>query len=227
LIDKVKSWQHIFKLDPAKTISDIDLEKIKQSNTDALIVGGTDNIDATNVMDLMLRLTDTSLPVILEVSTKKAIIPGFDYYFIPFVLNSQEKKWMMDIHHHTIKEYKEYLDYVDFFVEGYCIFNEEAKVFQKTNCLKPTIEDAVAYAYMAENIFKLSSFYVEYSGMYGDIEVLKEVSKELNETLLFYGGGIKNLAQAKEMSAYADVIIVGNAIYEDINQALATTQIKK
>ena len=74
---------------------------------------------------------------------------------------------------------------------------------------------------------KLPSFYIEYSGKYGDVDVVKRVSEELNETLLFYGGGIKSLAQAKEMSTYADVIIVGNIIYEDIELALETTKIKQ
>lgn len=227
LKEKMKSWKHIFKLDPAKSINDADLNKIKQSQTDALIIGGTDNIEATDVIDLLLRLTDTSLPVILEVSTMKAIVPGFDYYFIPLVLNSQDKKWMMDIHHHAIKEYKEYLDYADYFLEGYCIFNEDAKVFKKTNCKKPTTEDAVAYAYMAENFFKLPSFYIEYSGKYGDVDIVKAVKAELKETLLFYGGGIKTLQGAKEMSAHADVIIVGNVIYENIDQAIETTKINE
>ncbi len=226
LKEKVKGWQHIFKLDPAKKINDDDLEKIKQSDTDALIVGGTDNIEAEDVIDLLLRLTDTSLPVILEVSTMDAIVPGFDYYFIPLVLNSKDKKWMMDIHHEAIKEYKEYLDFAELFIEGYCIFNEDAKVYQKTNCSKPTVEDAVAYAYMAEHFFKLPSFYIEYSGKYGDIDIVRQVSEELNDTLLFYGGGITTLNQAKEMKQYADVIIVGNVIYEDINQAIETTKVK-
>src|SRR5690625_5709823 len=98
LKEKVKSWQHIFKLDPAKNIPKKDLDKIKQSNTDALIVGGTDNIEAEDVIDLLLELSDTSIPIILEISNIEAIVPGFDYYFIPVVLNSQDKKWMMDIH---------------------------------------------------------------------------------------------------------------------------------
>lgn len=227
LKEKVKSWQHIFKLDPAKNIPKKDLDKIKQSNTDALIVGGTDNIEAEDVIDLLLELSDTSIPIILEISNIEAIVPGFDYYFIPVVLNSQDKKWMMDIHHEAIKEYREYLDFAEFLVEGYCIFNEDAKVYQKTNCTKPTVEDALAYAYMAENFFNLPSFYIEYSGQYGDVDIVKQASEVLNETLLFYGGGITTLEQAKEMKQYADVIIVGNVIYEDIDQAIETTKVKK
>src|SRR5690625_6614502 len=86
---------------------------------------------------------------------------------------------MMDIHHEVIKEYREYLDFAEFLVEGYCIFNEDAKVYQKTNCTKPTVEDALAYAYMAENFFNLPSFYIEYSGQYGDIDRSEEHTSEL------------------------------------------------
>src|SRR5699024_5591601 len=131
LKEKVKSWQHIFKLDPAKNIPKKDLDKIKQSNTDALIVGGTDNIEAEDVIDLLLELSDTSLPIILEISNMEAIVPGFDYYFIPVVLNRKDKKWMMDIHHEAIKEYKEYLDFAEFLVEGYCILTKMRKYIKK------------------------------------------------------------------------------------------------
>ncbi len=37
-------WNHIFKLDPAKEISDEDLDAICESGTDAVIVGGTDGV---------------------------------------------------------------------------------------------------------------------------------------------------------------------------------------
>src|SRR5690625_7552671 len=117
LKEKVKSWQHIFKLDPAKNIPKKDLDKIKQSNTDALIVGGTDNIEAEDVIDLLLELSDTSIPIILEISVIEAIVPGFDYYFIPVVLNSQDKKWIMNIHLEAIKECSKYIELSKFLVE--------------------------------------------------------------------------------------------------------------
>src|SRR5699024_4001058 len=117
LKEKVKSWQHIFKLDPAKNIPKKDLDKIKQSNTDALIVGGTDNIEAEDVIDLLLELSDTSIPIILEISNIEAIVSGFEYYFIPVVLNSQDKKWMMEIHHIGITQYEENPSMYDLLVE--------------------------------------------------------------------------------------------------------------
>jgi putative glycerol-1-phosphate prenyltransferase len=54
--------------------------------------------------------------------------------------------------------------------------------------------------------------------------VVSEVKKVLRETVLFYGGGISTLEQANQMAEHADVIVIGNAIYEDFDQALATVK---
>src|SRR5699024_6178123 len=123
--------------------------------------------------------------------------------------------------------YKEIMDWDEIFVEGYCVLNEKAKVFQRTNCSLPEEEDVLAYAYMAEHIFHLPIFYLEYSGTYGSPEMVKKVKEELKETQLFYGGGIENLSQAKEMKEYADTIIVGNSIYTNLKEALKTVKAVK
>lgn len=218
----MKQWKHIFKLDPAKEISDEHLEMICESGTDAVIVGGTDNITLEAVLDLLASIRQYSVDCILEVSSMEAITPGFDYYFIPMVMNSTEKKWMMDIQHEAVKQYKDMINWDELIVEGYCILNKEAKAFKKTNCFMPDTDDVIAYAYMAERMFQLPIFYMEYSGTYGDSTLVKKVSKELNHTLLFYGGGIESKEQAQEMKTYADVIVVGNIIYENIKEALET-----
>lgn len=223
LSSELKQWKHIFKLDPAKEISDADLDAICESGTDAVIVGGTDNITLENVLDLLSRIRrNHSLPCILEISEQDALTPGFDYYFIPMVLNSKEKKWMMDAQHQAIKEYMDMMEYSEIYFEGYCILNEEAKVFTHTNSFLPDADDVKAYAYMAERVFHLPIFYLEYSGKYGDPKLVEEVSEYLDETLLFYGGGIESPEQAQEMKKYADVVIVGNSIYTNIKQALKT-----
>ena len=49
----------------------------------------------------------------------------------------------------------------------------------------PDEEDVLAYAYMAEHVFHLPMFYMEYSGKYGDKEVVKRVKEELNDTKFF------------------------------------------
>ena len=77
---------------------------------------------------------------------------------------------------------------------------------------------------MAEHIFKLPIFYIEYSGTYGDPNLVKKVNEELKETTFFYGGGITTVEQAKEMKQYADVIVVGNSIYTNFKEALKTVE---
>lgn len=227
MVDEMKKWKHLFKLDPAKDISNEDLEKICESGTDAVIVGGTDNVTLDGVLDLLARIRRYTVPCLLEISNMEAITPGFDYYLIPMVMNTTDKKWMMDIQHQAIKQYKDIMDWNEIFVEGYCILNEEAKAFRKTNCVLPDNDDVTAYAYMAEHIFHLPIFYMEYSGTYGDPELVKQVKQQLDETLLVYGGGIENKEQAAEMSEYADLIVVGNSIYTNLKQALKTVKAVK
>jgi putative glycerol-1-phosphate prenyltransferase len=227
LNNTIDHWKHLFKLDPAKEISDEDLEKICESDTDAIIVGGTDNITLDGVLDLLSRIRRYTVPCILEISTMGAITPGFDYYYIPMVLNSKEKKWMMDIQHQAIKQYVDMMEYSEILFEGYCILNEEAKVFQHTNSFLPDEEDVLAYAYMAEKVFHLPVFYMEYSGKYGDPALVKKVKDQLNNTKLIYGGGIETVFQAREMKEHADMIVVGNIIYTDIKKALKTVKAVK
>lgn len=224
MVDKIMyTWKHIFKLDPAKTISEEDIKRICESGTDAIIVGGTDNITMDGIDYLITEISKYDVPSILEVSQIDAVTIGFDYYFIPAVMNSKSKKWMMDIQHEAIKKYKEILAFVPpLYLEGYCILNKDAKAFIKTDCILPEDDDVIAYAYMAERLFRLPIFYLEYSGIYGDSNLVRQVKEELSETLLFYGGGIENVEQAAEMKAYADVIVVGNSLYKNLDKALKT-----
>lgn len=218
----MEEWKHVFKLDPAKEISDEQLEGLCESGTDAIIIGGTDGITLDNVLELLYRVRQYALPCVLEVSEMDAVTPGFDFYFIPMVLNSTEKKWVIDMHHEAVKQYRELMNWDEVRMEGYCILNEEAKAYKKTNCVMPEEEDVLSYAYMAEHMYKLPIFYMEYSGKYGDAALVEKVSNELENTLLFYGGGIRTKEQAKEMKQFADVIVVGNSIYTDFKNALKT-----
>lgn len=227
LLNEIDSWQHVFKLDPAKEINDEQLERICESGTDAIIIGGTDNVTLDGVLDLLYRVRRYALPCALEVSTLDAITPGFDAYLIPTVLNSKDKQWVVDIQHEAIKQYGNLMNWDEVFVEGYCILNEQSKAFQKTNCTLPEVDDVISYATMAEKFFKLPIFYIEYSGTYGDISLVERVKEQLYNTKLFYGGGIETLEQAKEMKQFADTIIVGNVIYTNIEAALQTVQAVK
>lgn len=223
-----KEWRHIFKLDPAKEIDADALEKVCESGTDAIIIGGSDGVTLDNVIDLLMRIRRYAVPVALEVSTIESITPGFDFYFIPSVLNSQETKWVKDLHHAATKEFGEVMNWDEIIPEGYCILNPDCKAAKLTNAKQPeTDEDIIAYAQMVEHLFKFPVFYMEYSGMYGNVDVVKKVKAGLQNTRLYYGGGIKTANEAREMASYADTIIVGNQVYDNLAEALKTVQAVK
>jgi putative glycerol-1-phosphate prenyltransferase len=220
-----REWRHVFKLDPNKEISDEQLEKVCESGTDAVIVGGTDGVTLENVLDLMARIRRYTIPCVLEVSGIETITPGFDLYFIPTILNSSDANWITGLHHQAVKEFGEIIDWDELILEGYCIINEDCKVAKLTKAKTDvTTDDVKAYAMMAEKMFQLPIFYLEYSGKYGDVELVADVKKVLKNTTLFYGGGISTVEQAAEMGKHANVIVVGNAIYENFEQALATVK---
>lgn len=218
-----KEWRHVFKIDPAKEISDEALEQICESGTDVILVGGTDGVTLDNVLDKLVRVRRFSVPIALEISTIDSITPGFDYYLIPSVLNSTNTKWVKDLHHAAIKEYGDIMVWDELIAEGYCVLNPDCKVAKATEAETDlSKEDVIAYARLAEKYFKLPIFYVEYSGTYGDVEIVSAVKEVLEETQLFYGGGIRTAQQAKEMAQFADTVIVGNVIYDDLKEALKT-----
>ncbi|WP_078550243.1 heptaprenylglyceryl phosphate synthase [Litchfieldia alkalitelluris] len=223
-----KEWKHVFKLDPNKEISDEALEAICESGTDAILVGGSDGVTIDNVIHLMSRVRRYTVPCVLEVSTVESVTPGFDLYFIPTVLNSRKTDWITGLHHEAVKEYGELMNWDEIIMEGYCILNKDCKAAALTDAKTDLdIDDIIAYAQMAEKMFHLPIFYIEYSGMYGKREIVEQVGNVLSNTKLFYGGGITTPEQAKEMAAVADTIIVGNIVYRDLAAALKTVQAVK
>lgn len=57
--------------------------------------------------------------------------------------------------------------------------------------------------------------------------MVKATAEVLEKTKLFYGGGITSVQQAKEMAVYADTVVVGNIIYDDLKAALKTVKAVK
>ena len=85
------------------------------------------------------------------------------------------------------------MNWNEILTEGYCIMNPDCKAAQLTGVTEvPDEEDVIAYARMAEHLFKLPVFYMEYSGMYGNPKIVVAASRVLENTRLIYGGGIKN-----------------------------------
>jgi putative glycerol-1-phosphate prenyltransferase len=224
LREMIKQWRHVFKLDPAKEISDEVLHAVATSGTDAIIIGGTDNVTFANTASLFHRVSNYDVPCFQEISTPEALIPGFTGYLAPTVLNTSEAKWILGLHHQVIKQFGPFIPWEHVLVEAYVVLNPAAKVAVTTRAdTAITLEDIVAYAQMAEWL-QLPIFYVEYSGTYGREDVVRAVRSVLHHTQLVYGGGIVNSEQASTMAKWADIVVVGNAIYHDWQQAIRTVQ---
>lgn len=218
-----RGWRHVFKLDPAKEITDHDLERLCESGTDAIIVGGTQDVSFDNTIELMARVRRFPLPCVLEISNIDAVVPGFDFYFLPLVLNAGNKEWIFQRHIEGLMEYGPLVKWNEVAVEGYLILNplsEAARVTEAQSQIQ--LEEIKAYGRLADQMLKLPVFYMEYSGTYGNPEFVKGVKSVLKQSHFFYGGGIQNAEQAQEMAKWADTIVVGNVIYENLEMALNT-----
>lgn len=225
----LSSLKHVFKIDPNRPIAKDKLIALSQSETDAIIIGGTLGVTYEDTVELLKQIRKNSLvPVVQEISNLESIVPGFDYYLIPLVLNAQDPKWILNAHHQAIKKFGELINWDQVFIEGYVVLNAESSVAKltksKTNL---ELDDIESYGRMADQMLKLPITYIEYSGIYGDINVVSTVKDVIKDSKLFYGGGIKSLNEATEMANYADTVVIGNLIYEDFAKALETVTIKK
>ncbi|MFV9511466.1 heptaprenylglyceryl phosphate synthase [Tepidibacillus sp. LV47] len=219
--------KHMFKLDPNRFITKQQIEQLCHTDTDAILVGGTLGVTYEDTHFLLKQIRKHGKIAIQEISDLQAIVPGFDYYFIPFVVNAKDPKWILDVHHEALKRYGDWVNWNQVFVEGYIILNEDSSVAQLTRSKVPTdLEDVLAYARIIDQLLHLPILYVEYSGRYGNPEWLKEIRQIVGHSQIFYGGGIDSYDKAMEMSRYADTIIVGNLIYEDFYTALKTIPTK-
>ncbi|KZE64772.1 geranylgeranylglyceryl/heptaprenylglyceryl phosphate synthase [Fictibacillus phosphorivorans] len=223
-----QKWKHVFKLDPDKELSDSDLELICESGTDAVIVGGSLGVTLDNTLDLMSRIRRYAVPCVLEVSNIESLTPGFDFYYIPTVLNAKDPNFITGLHMQALKEFGDIMNWDEILTEGYCILNPDCTAAERSNAdASLSADDVVAYARLAEKMFKLPIFYLEYSGTYGDVDLVKKVKRVLEHTVLYYGGGITSAEQAGEMAEYADTVVVGNIIYDDLNAAIETVHAVK
>lgn len=224
----INEWRHVFKLDPAKPISDTDLEALCMSDTDAIVIGGADNMTEDDVLHLMSRVRRYPLPLALEISNIESTVPGFDFYFVPSILNSKDVQYHNGHLHEILKTYGHMIHFEEMIFEGYVVRNPESKVAKYTKAkAQLSIEDIEAYAQMANEMYRFPVFYLDYSGTQGQIEELRAAQALLSTTQLFYGGDLDSFETAKNIADIADTLVVGDLVYEDIKKAIKTTKIKE
>lgn len=224
--EQIKSWQHVFKLDPDRFISDDALAQVCRSGTDAIMVGGSSGVTYDNTAELIARIHPYQLPCVLEVSDLEVVVPGFDLYMIPIVLNTNDSQWMIGKHVAAIEQYSQFIPWDQLVPEGYIVLNAHSTVARRTEALTEIeVDHAAAYAQAGDRLFQLPIIYVEYSGRFGDLELVAEVRRSTHQARLFYGGGIRDIHSARQAKQVCDTIVVGNIIYENLQAALDTVQV--
>jgi len=211
-----REWRHVVKLDPDRDVTDELLQAVGESGTDAVLLGGTQGITYEKVSSLFgrLRRHAPDVPVWQEISGVDTVIDGVAGYAVPVVLNSGSPEWMIGAHAQAIARYRPLIDWSRVLPEGYLVLNEEAAVARLTEARTSlSYEEAGSYALAGESLFSMPVIYIEYSGRYGDVEMVAEVCRMLQKAHIFYGGGIDSYEKAAEMGRYADTVIVGNALY--------------
>lgn len=208
-----KKWRHVTKLDPDKRITKKDVAQIVDSGTDAIMVSGTQNITKENVASLVNMLAEYSIPKVLEPAGTPGMRDDLDFIFIPSVFNTKNSKWLVGAHKDFLRD--NVINYWDKIIpEAYIILNPYSAVAIVTRAQAGLdIKNAAAYAEVAERFFSFPIVYVEYSGTFGNPELVKAVREKLHKSVLYYGGGIDSREKAEAMAKYADTIVVGNAVY--------------
>ena len=209
-----QDWVHVTKLDPNKTLPPDAIAEIATSGTDALMLSGTLNVTRENLADLQQQVAEYGLPLVVEPAGPEGVlVEGIDLLFIPSVMNTTDVRWIVGKHHEWVQQ--ERVAWEKVVPEAYIVLNPASAVGRVTRAvcsLSP--ESAAAYASVADHYFCFPVVYIEYSGTYGDPEVVRAVRDAIDRAVLYYGGGIRSAAQAAEMARYADTIVVGNAVYE-------------
>lgn len=213
---KWKNWVHVTKLDPDKQLKPGDIDAIAASGTDALMLSGTLNVTRENLDALQKQVKAYDLPLVMEPAGPEAVLmQGIDYVFVPSVMNTTDVTWIVGKHRTWVQMSKGKIPWEYIIPEAYIVLNPASSVGKVTRAICDlTPEDVAAYATVADRYFHFPVVYIEYSGTFGNPEVVKAASEAVENAILYYGGGINSAEKAAQMGKYADTIVVGNAVYD-------------
>ena len=225
ILMKWKDWVHVTKLDPDKQLRQSDIDAIAASGTDALMLSGTLNVTAENLASLQKQVKAYNLPLVMEPAGPDAVLTdGVDYVFVPSVVNSMDVQWIVGKHRLWVQQQKQRVPWERIVPEAYIVLNPSSSVGKvtKADCSLSS-EEVAAFTTVADHFFHFPIVYIEYSGIFGDPDVVKAAADAIDKSILYYGGGINSAQKAAQMAKYADTIVVGNAVYDQGAAVLKAT----
>ena len=139
-------------------------------------------------------------------------MPGFDFYFVPTVLNSTDVAFHNGTLLEALKTYGHSIDFEEVIFEGYVVCNADSKTYQSkyrfnNRRFRSICPNGQSYVSITGYVYRVCGKRIK----------VQAVSEHLSGNATFYGGGISSEQQATEMAA-TDTIIVGDIIYKDIKK---------
>ncbi|WP_134669174.1 phosphoglycerol geranylgeranyltransferase [Halorussus marinus] len=218
-------WDHVLKIDPDKRLVEGEtFEDVCRTGTDALEIGGTLDVTSEKMEQVIDACAKYDVPLYQEPSNPAVVVEdeALDGYLVPVVLNAGGVSWVTGAHKEWVRITD--VDWDRTTTEAYIIMNPDASVAELTGAdCDQSVEDVAAYAELAEQMLGQEIVYVEYSGTFGDPEVVAAAQEALDAATLFYGGGIHDYDSAYAMARHADTVVVGDLVHEEGVDAVAET----
>jgi len=219
------TWDHVLKVDPDKPlVAGETFEDVCRTGTDAIEIGGTLDVTADKTRRIIDACRKHDVPLYQEPSNPAVVVDDedLDGYLVPIVLNAGDVSWITGAHKEWVR--MDTVDWEKTTTEAYIVLNPEASAASLTEAdCDQTAEDVAAYAKVAEKMFGQEIVYVEYSGTYGDPELVRAAGEATEEATLFYGGGVRDYEAAREMGGLADVVVVGDLLHDEGCEAVRET----
>lgn len=222
-----RGWRHVTKVDPGRPWDRGLLQLVLASGTDAILLGGTQDVVASEVGRLLceLRALHRELQLAVEVSSMDCLQPGADLYLVPVVLNSRDPRWIVGAHQRALLKVGAAADLVQPLPEFYIVLNPDAAVARLTDSICPlTPEQVAAYVRTARLIMGARLIYLEGSGSFCGVEPIRAAAAAAGDCRLLYGGGISSARQAELAGRWADTVVVGNLIYSEPRRLAETVR---
>ena len=219
-------WDHVVKIDPDKTLADGETyADVCRTGTDAIEIGGTTGMNEEKMAAVVDACGEYDVPLYIEPSHSAAVVhrDALDGYFIPVVFNAGDVAWITGAHKEWVR-FDGDIDWARTYTEGYIVLNADSSVAEYTDAdCDLSGEEVAAYATIAERMFGQPIVYIEYSGTFGDPEIVAAANDGLSAATLFYGGGIDDYDSAYGMARNADTIVVGDLVHHEGVGAVSET----